>query len=79
MQEINENELRPSVWRQTEEGCWKLFFNLNEEAVQKVEHESQINFLDRFGEMGLEVGWAHDLLFQELEPGGLEGLGEKIG
>ena len=33
-------------------------------------HESQINFLGRFGEMGLQVGWAHDFLFQKLETGG---------
>ena len=57
MQELKENEHLPSVWKQTEQGNWKLFFNLNEESIQKVENETQIKTLfDTANKKGLKMG-----------------------
>ena len=54
MQKASENEIRQSIWRQTEEGNWKLFFNLNEEGVEKIENESQIKAIfDNANKKGL--------------------------
>ena len=42
MQNSFENEIRQSIWKQTDEGDWKLFFNVNEHSIVKHENESQI-------------------------------------
>lgn len=42
MQEIRENDFKPSVWKQTENGDWKMFFSINEDSHVKAESETQI-------------------------------------
>ena len=57
MQEMRENEFRPSVWKQTENGDWKMFFNLNEETNIKAESESQIkSIFDSANKKSLKTG-----------------------
>jgi len=37
-----ENQICQSIWKQTDEGDWKLFFNTSEEELSKLENENQI-------------------------------------
>jgi hypothetical protein len=52
-----EREIQQSIWRQTEEGDWKLFFNLNQESGAKIENESQIKAIfDTANKKGVKMG-----------------------
>lgn len=52
-----ESEIKHSIWRQTEEGDWKLFFNLNQESGVKIENESQIKAIfDSANKKGVKMG-----------------------
>jgi hypothetical protein len=53
----SENEKKQSIWRQTEEGDWKLFFNVSEDSISKAESESHIKTIfDMAGKKGLKMG-----------------------
>lgn len=46
MLKINENEnIKQSIWKQTAEGDWKLFFNVNHDNTLKADTENQIKSL----------------------------------
>jgi len=42
MSKYHQNELKQSVWKQTEDGSWKLFFNLEEDSFSKDENDNVI-------------------------------------
>jgi hypothetical protein len=57
MQKSIENEIRPSIWKQTDEGEWKLYFNMNQESLQKFENENQLKaILDNSNKKSLKMG-----------------------
>ncbi len=55
---MRENEMRMSVWKQAEDGSWKLFFKVNEETQQKVDNDTQIKAVfDSASKKGLKMGF----------------------
>ncbi len=55
---MRENEMRMSVWKQSEDGSWKLFFKVNEESHQRVESETQIKAVfDSANKKSLKMGF----------------------
>jgi hypothetical protein len=45
MEKFVDNEIKQSTWKQTQDGDWKLFFNLNAESTPKLENETQLKLL----------------------------------
>jgi hypothetical protein len=45
MEKMIDNPITQSIWKQTNDGNWKLFFNLNTDATSKVENETQLKLL----------------------------------
>lgn len=56
MQKALEHEIVQSIWRQSEQGDWKLFFNMNQESVQKTETDMQLKTLFEATKRVLKMG-----------------------
>lgn len=57
MEKMIDNPITQSIWRQTSDGNWRLFFNLNSELPSKVENESKLKVLiEGSGKKTLKMG-----------------------
>ena len=51
------NKFKESIWQQTAEGDWKLFFDYNEESLGKLESDTQLRaILDNSSKKTMKMG-----------------------
>lgn len=57
MDKMIDNPITQSIWKQTNDGNWKLFFNVNHDIAAKVENESQLkNLMEASAKKTLKMG-----------------------